>query len=99
MNLCRPSVGRAATVCATIFLLGAAIAPTSVVAQSAAEAESLEQQGNRLSSQGQFDAAIESWRRALALRQALHDRGGEARLAGTIGQSYFEHGDYSTAIE
>jgi CHAT domain-containing protein len=95
---------RPVTRVSSVLILAAGFAlarPTSVLAQpgNAVEAESFEQAGNQLNARGDWQNAIPSWRRSLAMRQTLRDRGGAARLTGTIAMAYFEHQDYSAAIE
>ena len=63
-----------------------------------AQAEWLEQQGNRFYQSRQYEAAFDSWRQALIMQQQLQGRAAEARLAGTIGLSYHEQRNYRNAI-
>jgi CHAT domain-containing protein/Flp pilus assembly protein TadD len=101
MPVRRPTASAAVGLSIVLAAAGSICVPTPAAAQDprAHEAEALERRGELLEAQGQFAAAVESWRRALALRQAMQDRGGEARLAGTIGVAYFGREDYATAIE
>ena len=86
---------------AALVLAGALLLLPNGHAQSgnAGSAESLEQQGARLAATGNILAAVKSWQQSLQMRRQLLDRGGEARLLGTIGMAYFEHGNYLAAID
>ncbi|MCL1471448.1 tetratricopeptide repeat protein [Argonema antarcticum] len=70
------------------------------VQERQAEADRLQQQGfeeglkNR-----QFEAALESWQKALTIYREIKDRRGEGRSLGNIGYAYFLLDDREKAIE
>ncbi|MCL1463235.1 tetratricopeptide repeat protein [Argonema galeatum] len=65
-----------------------------------AEADRLQQQGfEQVQKNRQFDAALESWQKALTIYQEIKDRRGEGRSLGNIGYAYFLLDDEDKAIE
>ncbi|MEH2033520.1 MAG: tetratricopeptide repeat protein [Nostoc sp.] len=76
---------------------------TSVQAQTSqdqtAEADRLLQQGNQQFNISQYQAAIQSWQKALAIYQELKNRNGQANSLNNLGLAYNQLGQYAKAIE
>ncbi|MBD1809672.1 CHAT domain-containing protein [Microcoleus sp. FACHB-SPT15] len=64
-----------------------------------AQAEQLYQQGIKQYQQGQLEAAIESWQKALPIYQQLQNRQRTRAVVGTLGATYLMLGDSQKAIE
>jgi CHAT domain-containing protein/uncharacterized protein HemY len=64
-----------------------------------AEADRLRQQGIQQYQTSQFEAALQSWRQALAIYQEIKDRVGEGKALGNLGIAYHSLGNYAKAIE
>lgn len=65
-----------------------------------AEAERLQQQGfEQVQKNRQFEAALESWQKALSIYREIKDRLGEGRALGNIGYAYYLLDDEEKALE
>ncbi|NJP09992.1 MAG: tetratricopeptide repeat protein [Leptolyngbyaceae cyanobacterium RU_5_1] len=64
-----------------------------------AEADRLLNQGHEQYQTSQFEAALQSWQRALTLYRNLKNRWGEGSALGNLGLVYFYLGNYTRAIE
>ncbi|NES19265.1 MAG: tetratricopeptide repeat protein, partial [Symploca sp. SIO3E6] len=64
-----------------------------------AEADQLRDQGKQEFSNGQFQAAIQSWQEALKAYREIEDRMGEGNALGNLGAAYFSLNDYPRAIK
>ncbi len=67
--------------------------------QLKAEADRLVQQGIQQCKASQFEAALQSWQRALKIYQDIGDRQGEANSLLNLGNAYAQLGQYERAIE
>jgi tetratricopeptide (TPR) repeat protein len=93
----------------TIALLcGGAIAVEGYAARKAvaqavdarkAEADRLFQQGIQQYQVSRFEAAFESWEKALRLYREIKDRKGEGNALGGLGNAYYSLGNYPKAID
>jgi CHAT domain-containing protein len=63
------------------------------------EADKLLEQGIQQYKISQFDAALQSWEKALKLYRELKDRLGEGNALGNLGVVYYTLGNYPKAIE
>jgi len=79
------------------FALPKALAQTQDARK--AEAERWFQQGNQQYDSRQFQAAMQSWQRALALYRTLGDREGEAQSLNSLGLTAVRLKQYQPAIE
>jgi tetratricopeptide (TPR) repeat protein len=82
--------------------------PNRTIATRQVEAEQLIEQGHRQSDANQFNAAIQSWQKALTLYREIGDspdgdslasRKGEGLALGLIGTAYAQLGDSAKVIE
>jgi CHAT domain-containing protein/tetratricopeptide (TPR) repeat protein len=64
-----------------------------------AEANRLFQQGIEQFDTSQFEAALQSWQKALIIYREIKDRYGEGASVGSLGLAYHALGDYTKAIE
>ncbi|MBD2328732.1 CHAT domain-containing tetratricopeptide repeat protein [Alkalinema sp. FACHB-956] len=64
-----------------------------------AEAQQLLQQGIQQFQTGQFEAALQSWQKALTIYRAIKDQQGEGDALGNLGAAYNVMGNYPKAIE
>jgi CHAT domain-containing protein/tetratricopeptide (TPR) repeat protein len=76
--------------------------PRPVVAQAIqarkTEADQLYQQGRQQQQSHQYQAAIQSYKQALAIYRAIRDRLGESAALGYLGLTYEDLGDYAQSI-
>jgi CHAT domain-containing protein/Flp pilus assembly protein TadD len=76
---------------------------SQVLAQSSearkAEADRLNEQGIQQFQTSQFEAALQSWQKALVICQEIKDRQCEGVALGNLGSAYKNLGDYAKAIE
>jgi CHAT domain-containing protein len=63
------------------------------------EADRLLQQGIQQFQTSQFEAALQSWQKALTIYREIKDRLGEEQSLGNLGSAYNALGDYSKAID
>ncbi|WP_324616390.1 CHAT domain-containing protein [Lusitaniella coriacea] len=78
---------------------GARSVQAQMVEEQGAEADRLLQQGIQQAQRSQFQAAIQSWRRALQLYREQGNRRGEGNSLNNLGNVYNSLGEYEKAIE
>ena len=63
------------------------------------EGQTLYNLGNVFKEWGQYDKAVEYYKKSLAIKRELKDRTGEGRCLGTLGLVFQHRGDYGSALE
>ncbi|MBD2353385.1 tetratricopeptide repeat protein [Tolypothrix sp. FACHB-123] len=81
------------------IIIGKSILLAQTSPNSKLQANTLSQEANKLLRQGKFLEAIELFKQALAIRQAIKDRMGETFSLYSIGKVYSKTGQYSQALE
>ena len=84
-------------------VVSAIVFPDIVMAQTVEakkkEADRFLDLGNQQFDVSQFEAALNSWQKALQIYREIKDRRGEGNALGNLGNAYLSLGNYPKAIE